>query len=111
MPSVVVAPPRTFDENRIELGPAIATVGVTYPYDLYVHCGAAFAMFSGHGWVTEHSPGDPGPSPVGNGVMAYTGYLAGWMTLLDRSTAIFTFSGSTTPFVYRETTESIPLCD
>jgi hypothetical protein len=43
-------------------------------------------------------------------MLAYTGYIAGWMTLLDSSTAIFTFSGSPTPFVYRETTSAGPLC-
>jgi hypothetical protein len=111
IPSVVLASPRTLSPNRTELGPSVAVIGVAYPYDLYVHCGGAYARFSGHDWVIVGiPPGDPGPSPVGNGVMAYTGTLAGWMTLLDSSTAIFTYSGSTTPFVYRETSEPVPLC-
>lgn len=111
IPSVVVASLRTLNPNRIELGPDVAVIGVAYPYDLYVHCGGAYARFSGHDWsIVDAPPGDPGPSPVGNGVMAYTGYLAGWMTLLDSSTAIFTFSGSRTPFVYRETSTPGPLC-
>jgi hypothetical protein len=62
------------------------------------------------GYAGLSVPGCAGPSPVGNGVMAYTGTLAGWMTLLDSSTAIFTYSGSTTPCVYRETSQPVPLC-
>jgi hypothetical protein len=105
-----MASPRTLNPNRIELGPDAPTIGVTCPYDLYVHCGGAYAEFSGHSWITYLPPGDPGPSPVGNGVMAYTGYIAGWMTLLDSLTAIFTVSGSTMPFVYHQTNEAGPLC-
>jgi hypothetical protein len=110
IPSTVAAPPRTLSPDRIELGPKVATIGVAYPYDLYVHCGGALATFSGHEWVAYLPPGDPGPSPDADGMMTYTGYIAGWMTLLDSSTAIFTYSGSTTPVVYHETSATQPLC-
>jgi hypothetical protein len=111
IPSVVVAPPRTLNTYRFELGPKVATIGVTYPYDLYWECSdGMYARFSGRGWITDRAPADPDPSPVGNGAMAQTGYIAGWMTLLDDSTAIFTFSGSSTPFVYRETNMTWPVC-
>jgi hypothetical protein len=110
IPSIVDAPPRTLSPNGIELGPKVATIGVAYPYDLYVHCGGAFATFSGHEWVAYVPPGDPGASPDADRMMTYTGYIAGWMTLLDSSTAIFTYSGSTTPVVYHETSATQPLC-
>jgi hypothetical protein len=41
-------------------------------------------------------------------MMIYTGYLTGSMTKLDSVTAIFTFSGSRTPIVYRVTEEEPP---
>jgi hypothetical protein len=85
-------------------------IGVAYPYDLYVHCGGEYARFSSQLWIADHPPGDPGPTPAENGVMVYTGYVAGWMTKLDGVTAIFTFSARRTPIVYRVTDDEPPLC-
>jgi hypothetical protein len=111
IPSIVAASPRTVNHDRLEGGPDAAVIGVVYPYDLYVHCGGEYAYFSGQIWVADHLPGDPGPTPDENGMMIYTGYLAGWMTMLDGVTAIFTFSGSKTPVVYRVTEETPPGCE
>jgi hypothetical protein len=110
IPSMVEAVPRTVNPGRMEAGPAVAMIGVAYPYDLYVHCGGAYAWFSGQRWRADQPPGDPGPTPDEIGTMVYTGYLAGWMTKLDGVTAIFTFSGRTTPVVYSVTDEEPPLC-
>ena len=92
IPSIVEASPRTVNPDRFESGPDVAMFGVAYPYDLYVHCGGEFAHFTGQTWIADHLPGDPGPTRAENGMMIYTGYLAGWMTKLDSVTAIFTTS-------------------
>jgi hypothetical protein len=110
IPSIVEASPRTVNLDGFEGGPEVAMIGVTYPYDLYVHCGGEYAWFGGQRWIADHLPADPGPTPDENGMMIYTGYIAGWMTKLDSVTAIFTFSGSRTPIVFRVTEEEPPLC-
>jgi hypothetical protein len=62
---------------------------------LYVHCGGEFAAFAGADWQTSDPPGDVGSTTNTNGVMSYTGYLAGWMTQLSQDTAVFVASGTT----------------
>jgi len=110
IPSIVDASPRTVNPHRLERGPDVAMFGVAYPYDLYVHCGGEYASFNGQTWVADHRPGDAGATRDENGVMTYTGHLAGWMTKVDLFTAIFTTSRRRTPIVYRVTDEEPPLC-
>ncbi len=85
-------------------------VGVAYRYDLYVHCGGAYAYFSGQMWIADIRPGDAGATRDENGVMTYTGYLAGWMTKVDLFNAIFTTSRRRTSIVYRVTDAEPPVC-
>jgi hypothetical protein len=77
------------DGDNPRTGPADAKVGETYPFDLFTQCGIDFAEFDGRTWRAEAPLPAPAPKANPDGVMAFTGYTAGTMTLMDDSTAYF----------------------
>jgi hypothetical protein len=77
------------DGDNPRTGPANAKVGETYPFDLFTQCGIDFAEFDGRTWRSEVPLPAPSPKVNPEGVMAFTGYTAGTMTLMDDATAYF----------------------
>jgi hypothetical protein len=55
---------------------------VTYPVDLYTHCGIGTARFAGRDWVAVRPAPDPQRLPNSAGITQYTGYVAGTMVLV-----------------------------
>jgi hypothetical protein len=108
-PSANVAP-RQVVAGHPEAGPPHPEIGITYPFDLFVHCGGQFATFGGSTWETANPPGDLGAQPAGGGIATYTGYLAGWMTEVDPQTAYFTSSRLSKPVPFHPTHTSPPEC-
>lgn len=105
-----VAPTRSLSETHPEVGSAEATIGQTYPFDLYVHCGGEFVHFAGLDWRTRTPPGPERPSPDANGVVTVTGYLAGWITRTSADTVEFRPAGSPDVVLYTLTSEVPPVC-
>jgi hypothetical protein len=101
---------RTVDPDHPATGPAAPVLGKAYPYDLYVHCGGEYAAFAGASWRTANPPGDPGATVNPDGTATYTGYLAGWMTLLNQDTAVFAVAGTTKLITYQRTAQDGPVC-
>ena len=87
--------------RAIQLGPSHPAVGITYDFDLFVHCGLKYARFGGRTWKVSQSDNRYGDGQ-GN-------YLVGTMTLVDETTARFEFAGHA--WVFRPTTDEIPPCD
>jgi hypothetical protein len=101
-------PDPTPDPGHPALGPAQATIGRPYPFDLYVHCNGEFTSFSGAVWRTDVPPGDVGSSSDPSGVTHYTGYLAGWMTMTGPGDAMFSSGSRVIPF--KRVTADPPPC-
>jgi len=70
-------------------GPASPTVGVSYPFSLFSHCGIAFTRFADREWQAVTPLPDPPRLANSQGVTHYTGYVAGTMTLFDPNMARF----------------------
>jgi hypothetical protein len=92
-------------------GPDSPTIGVAYPFDLLTHCGIRWATFGGRTWVTDALLPEPRPKPdPRTGITTYTGYTAGFMTLIEPDTLRFDAPGVVSA-VFHPTSESIGLCD
>jgi hypothetical protein len=87
----------------VEAGPASPSIGVPYPYDLYVHCGIKYTRFGGRWW--HAAPERPGPQPA----MAYGGnpYTRGTMTLVSVDEARFERTGPDVTVTF-QTVASVP---
>jgi hypothetical protein len=108
IPSGSVAPARTLDPSRIETGPASATIGVAYPFDLYVHCGGQYAVFGGEHWQTDTPPrGDP---PTNAGSSIYYDYVPGWMIRTGNDMAVFYPAGTSDIVHFVRIGDFFPLC-
>ena len=59
------------------------TVGVTYPYLLYVHCGIRTALFGGRTWLAETPVPNPTPEEVAAGRWDARQVERGTMTLVE----------------------------
>jgi hypothetical protein len=106
----------SIDPAHPRQGPATATVGKPYPFDLYIHCGGEFTTFAGRTWRTEDPPGNLLPRPDSAGTTRVTGYVAGTMTLMAPDLAHFEVDAAGVvrapegPVVFRPTDEQPPLC-
>jgi hypothetical protein len=103
------------DPDNPRLGPKVAEVGRTYPYDLYTHCGIAYARFGGAVWLAERPRPEPPLKPDAKGWLTYSGYTAGTMTLVDAAAARFVADTryiEADDFVvdFRATEEPMPTC-
>ena len=79
---------------NVETGPTDPEVGVSYPFDLYTHCGIEFTTFGGLEWqaLTPRPESDRIPGP--DGLVTYTGYTAGSMTLVNEGLLRFRITDS-----------------
>jgi hypothetical protein len=96
-------------------GPAQAEIGVTYPFDLYTHCGIRTARFAGRDWAAVHPAADPQRLPNSAGIAAYTGYVAGTMILVRPDLLRFTITdryaaGTGQAFDFAPASGPAPLC-
>ncbi|GAA4708608.1 hypothetical protein [Phytohabitans rumicis] len=112
VPPASVAP---VDPQRPRGGPADATVGTRYPFDLYVHCGGEFTRFAGKVWQTDTPPGNLAPRPDAEGRTRVTGYLPGTMELVRTDQARFVidlhYVAAASPVVaFHPATTAPPLC-
>ncbi|HWH00905.1 MAG TPA: hypothetical protein VNV66_16685 [Pilimelia sp.] len=86
-------PPRAVvdavDLRNLRIGPARPEQGVPYPFDLYTHCGINVTRFGGRWWQAERPAKEPSPLAGPEGVVSYTGYTAGAMTLVAPERARF----------------------
>lgn len=94
------------------LGPPTAEVGVSYPFELYTHCGVRFAQFGGQTWAVAQPVADPEGTPFARGAI---NYLPGTATLTDTSTLRFTVAdhSRTIPgevVTFHPTTQPMPMC-
>ena len=104
-------PPRTFDPGAPHSGPAHPALGTPYAFDLLTHCGIRYAHFDSRTWATATTLPEPTPSPDAHGTSTYTGYLAGYMTLVSVDQADFTTGASDfAPIVFHPATQIPPLC-
>jgi hypothetical protein len=92
-------------------GPDTPQIGVAYPFDLLTHCGIHWAAFGGKTWVTDALLPEPQPKPdPRTGTTTYTGYTAGFMTLVAPDTLRFDAPGVVSA-VFHPTSKQIELCD
>lgn len=75
--SVAAAPA----DQPLELGPAVARIGVGYPYDLVRSCGLRFAVFDGSKWATD--------AKLARTILLYGDRVSGVMTLVSKDVARF----------------------
>lgn len=75
--SVAAAPA----DRPLKLGPAVARIGVSYPYDLVRSCGLQFAVFDGSKWVTD--------AKLARTILLYGDRVSGVMTLVSKDVARF----------------------
>ncbi|WP_189112971.1 hypothetical protein [Pilimelia terevasa] len=104
------------DPGRPRTGPRRPVRGEAYPYDLYTHCGIAFARFGGRTWLASSRRSEPATRPDNAGLSTYTGYTAGTMTLVDPRTARFVIdlrrvaAGVHPVVTFRPTSRRAPVC-
>jgi hypothetical protein len=100
----------TPDPTAAKGGPDAPQIGVSYPFDLLTHCGIHWAAFGGKTWATDTQLPEPRPKPdPKTGVTTYTGYTAGFMTLLAPGTLRFDAPGGVSA-VFHPTSAPIGLC-
>ncbi|MFJ2909095.1 hypothetical protein ACIO8F_06585 [Streptomyces sp. NPDC087228] len=75
--SVAAAPA----DQPLELGPAVARIGVGYPYDLVRSCGLRFAVFDGSKWATD--------TDLASTIALRGDRVSGSMTLVSKDVARF----------------------
>jgi hypothetical protein len=103
------------DPDHPRTGPAVVEIGRTYPFDLFTHCGIAYAPFGGQTWKAVEPRPEP-PAVAGpDGITVYSGYTAGTMTLVDAETARFVvdvrYAAAADPVVdFRRSDERMPIC-
>jgi hypothetical protein len=77
------------DSTRTVSASKPPAIGKAYPFKLLIHCGVPIVDFGGQAWQpVAPVPEYPGPRPL-NGIAAYTGYIAGTMTLVNARTLLF----------------------
>jgi hypothetical protein len=69
--------------------PGSVELGVAYPFDLYTHCGIEHASFAGREWTAARPLPEFKRLPNADGLVEYTGYTKGTMTVVDESTLWF----------------------
>jgi len=67
---------------------------MSYPFDLYTHCGIEFTMFGGREWRAVTPQPEPDRIPGPDGIVTYTGYTAGRMLLVNEGLLRFTITDS-----------------
>lgn len=87
-------------------------VGVSYPFDLYTHCGVEFARFGGRTWKVVQPVPDPDGSPFARGAV---NSLSGTVQLTDENTLRFTVADDSQflpgeVVTFAPTSEAVPLC-
>jgi hypothetical protein len=88
------------------------TEPVSYPMDLYTHCGVEFTSFDGRTWKVVEPVPDPDGTPFARGAV---NHLPGTATLTDENTLRFTVADDS-PYLPGEvvtvapTSEAVPLC-
>jgi hypothetical protein len=112
-PSRAPATPENEVYTNPRLGPKTAEVGVSYPFDLYTHCGVQFAAFGGQTWKVVQPVADPEGTPFARGAI---NYLPGTATLIDASTLRFVVADNSRTIpgevvTFHPTSEPMPLCD
>jgi hypothetical protein len=106
-----VSPARTVDPSHFEIGPASASIGVAYPFDLFLHCGGQFTSFSSAQWRTNTPPGRGHPDPSATIISSIDfDFIAGWMIQTGEDTAEFHPASTADVVIFSRTDENVPLC-
>lgn len=101
----------TPEPDAAKRGPDSPKIGVAYPFDLLTHCGIRWATFGGRTWVTDVRLPEPVAKPdPRTGITTYTGYTAGFMTLVAPDTLRFDAPGVVSA-VFHPTSKPIEVCD
>jgi hypothetical protein len=90
---------------NLELGPARPAFGVTYRFDLFIHCGIRYAKFGGRWWHAD--PEQPEPRTTYGGGL----YVAGTMALVAPDEARFTSKEPDVTATFRPLTGDPEPCD
>lgn len=97
---------REFKLSQWQSGPSAATPGQAYPFDLNVHCGLKYAVFSQKNWVTSDVlPADWVNKQNGLSV------IPGYGTLVDGSKLRFEAPGYLSqPITFQSVSDAVPGC-
>ncbi|MFJ5551776.1 hypothetical protein [Streptomyces sp. NPDC093225] len=90
-------------------GPASATVGTWYRFDLYTHCGVSTLKFSGRYWRLIQMRTDIESDVAGPRVDWGQDYTPGYVQLESDRVAVFETAGQP-PLVFEPTTSPVMLC-
>ena len=82
------------DRTRTVSASRSPAIGRAYPFELLIYCGVPLVDFGGRTWQpVAPVSAYPGPRLV-NGTAAYTGYVAGTMTLVNARRLLFVADSS-----------------